>query len=58
MCSSDLTLGSQFAATGDPSVEGLVTWPAYEADTDLYLDIGQTLQEKSGILEALATPPE
>ena len=53
-----MTMWAQFAATGDPSVEGLVTWPAYEAATDQYLDIGQTLQVKSGILEALATPPE
>jgi len=53
-----MTMWAQFAATGDPSVEGLVTWPAYEAATDQYLDIGDTLQVKSGILEARATPQE
>ncbi len=53
-----MTMWAQFAATGDPSVEGLVTWPAYEAATDQYLDIGDTLQVKSGILEARAAPQE
>jgi para-nitrobenzyl esterase len=30
---------TQFAATGNPSVKGLVNWPAYD-NRDLYLDIG------------------
>lgn len=28
-----------FAATGDPNMEGLEHWPAYDAATDCYLDI-------------------
>jgi para-nitrobenzyl esterase len=39
----------QFVKTGDPSVEGLVTWPAYEAATDQYLEIGEPLQVKTGL---------
>ena len=39
----------QFAKTGDPSVEGLIEWPAYEADTDQYLEIGDPLQVKTGL---------
>lgn len=53
-----MTMWAQFAATGDPNIEGFVEWPAYEAATDQYLDIGDTLQVKSGILEAIATPSE
>jgi para-nitrobenzyl esterase len=39
---------TQFARMGDPSVEGLITWPAYEASTDKYLYIVDPLQVKSG----------
>ena len=53
-----MTIWSQFAATGDPSVEGLVTWPAYEAATDQYLDIGHTLEVKTGVSEAAVSPPD
>ena len=53
-----MTMWAQFAATGDPSVEGLVTWPAYEAATDLYVDLGHTPQVKSGLSEAWVAPPE
>ena len=46
----------QFAATGDPNFPsstnlegpGTVTWPAYKADTDLYLDIRYPPEVKSG----------
>jgi para-nitrobenzyl esterase len=38
----------QFARTGDPSVSGLVKWPAYEAATDQYLYIAEPLEVKSG----------
>jgi para-nitrobenzyl esterase len=38
----------QFAETGDPSIRGLVEWPAYDPRTDLYLDIDVPLKVKSG----------
>jgi para-nitrobenzyl esterase len=39
---------TQFAKTGNPSVEGLVTWPAYDKAIDQYLYIAEPLQVKSG----------
>jgi para-nitrobenzyl esterase len=46
-----------FARTGDPSVEGLVTWPAFTEENDRYLDIGYTLEVKEGIRDAYVAPP-
>jgi para-nitrobenzyl esterase len=43
-----MTIWTQFAKTGTPNVEGLVTWPTYEEATDQYLYITETLQVKSG----------
>lgn len=43
-----MSMWTQFARTGDPSVEGLITWPAYEASFDQYLYIADPLQVKSG----------
>lgn len=53
-----MKIWAQFAATGDPSVAGLITWPAYEETTDQYLDIGYTLEVKTGVAEAGVSPPE
>jgi para-nitrobenzyl esterase len=39
---------TQFARTGNPNVEGLINWPAYESATDQYLYIVDPLQVKSG----------
>ncbi|UCB44108.1 MAG: carboxylesterase family protein [Dehalococcoidales bacterium] len=44
----------QFVKTGDPNVDGLIEWPAYEEDVDQYLKIGDPLEVKTG----LYTPPE
>ncbi len=41
----------QFAKTGDPNIEGFVEWPAYDVDTDQYLEIGDPLQVKTGLYE-------
>jgi para-nitrobenzyl esterase len=46
-----MSMWTQFAKTGDPNVEGLITWPAYEATTDEYLYIAEPLQVKSGFSE-------
>jgi para-nitrobenzyl esterase len=43
-----MRLWTNFAKTGDPSLKGLVEWPAYEESTDQYLYITDTLQVKSG----------
>ena len=39
---------AQFARTGNPNVEGLVTWPAYDSETDQYLYLGESLKVKLG----------
>lgn len=46
-----MTMWVQFAKTGDPSVEGLVTWSPYDPATDLYLEVAWPLQVKSGFSE-------
>jgi para-nitrobenzyl esterase len=38
----------QFARTGNPSVEGLIDWPAWNPSGDQYLDIEWPLQVKTG----------
>jgi para-nitrobenzyl esterase len=43
-----MTMWAQFAKTGNPNVEGLITWPDYEDETDKYLYIAEPLQVKSG----------
>jgi para-nitrobenzyl esterase len=53
-----MQLWVEFATTGDPSVSGLVNWPAYDEVTDQYLDIGYTLEVKTGVAEACVSPPE
>jgi len=53
-----MQLWVEFATTGDPSVSGLVNWPAYDEVTDQYLDIGYTLEVKTGVAEAGVAPPE
>jgi para-nitrobenzyl esterase len=53
-----MAIWAQFAATGDPSVPGLVTWPTYDETTDQYLDIGYTLEVKIGVANAGVAPPE
>jgi para-nitrobenzyl esterase len=43
-----MTMWTHFAATGDPSVKGLVKWPAYNVSTDQYFLIDDPLQVLSG----------
>ena len=43
-----MTIWTQFAKTGNPSVKGLIECPAWEANTDQYLYITEPLQVKSG----------
>jgi para-nitrobenzyl esterase len=43
-----MSMWAQFARRGDPSIEGLINWPAYEASSDQYLYIADPLQVKSG----------
>ncbi|MFC1920568.1 carboxylesterase/lipase family protein [Chloroflexota bacterium] len=43
-----MKMWANFARTGDPSVKGLIEWPAWEKTTDKYLYIVEPLQVKSG----------
>jgi len=43
-----MQIWTQFARTGNPSVPGLVEWPAYNADSDEYLALDVSFQVKSG----------
>jgi para-nitrobenzyl esterase len=43
-----MAMWTQFARTGNPNVEGLVAWPAYESAADQYLYIAEPVQVKSG----------
>jgi para-nitrobenzyl esterase len=43
-----MSMWAQFARTGNPSIDGLIDWPSYNASTDRYLYIADPLQVKSG----------
>jgi para-nitrobenzyl esterase len=43
-----LNIWAQFAGTGNPSVKGLIEWPAWDKPGDKYLYIGDDLTIKSG----------
>ena len=48
---------AQFAKTGNPSVPGLIDWPAYTEANNAYLDIGNPLTAKTGIQASYTPPP-
>ena len=43
-----MQMWTQFAHTGNPSVPGLVEWPAYNTGSDQYLALDIPLQVKRG----------
>jgi para-nitrobenzyl esterase len=43
-----MAMWAQFARTGNPNINGQITWPAYQSATDQYLYIAEPLQVKSG----------
>lgn len=51
-----MRIWSQFAETGDPSVAGLIKWPAYTPDNDNYLAIGAELEVRTGVATAGKMP--
>lgn len=51
-----MAIWTQFAATGNPSVKGMVSWPTYDRASEQYLEIGDTLQVKSGFSKITPTP--
>lgn len=46
---------TQFAANGDPNQKELPPWPAYDAKTDQYLELGDNVQVKSGLCTEACT---
>lgn len=48
---------AQFAKTSNPSVAGLVDWPAYTENNNRYLDIGAEPIVKDKIQDAYIAPP-
>lgn len=52
-----MRMWAAFAKTGNPSVKGLIEWPAYTEQNDQYLHIGQKLQVKKGVKSSYVAPP-
>ncbi len=52
------TIWTQFARTGNPSVKGLIEWPAWERKTDKYLLITDPLQIKQGYSDLTKIVPD
>ena len=43
-----VTIWTRFARTGNPSVPGVVEWPAWQKDSDLYLYVNESFEIKAG----------
>ncbi len=52
------TIWTHFARTGNPSVEGLIEWPAWDRETDKYLLITDPLQVNDGYTGLLDIKPD
>lgn len=57
VASEAATVWAQFARTGNPSVEGLVDWPAWSETNNVYLDIGSPLEAKANVQASYVAPP-
>lgn len=53
-----MTIWTQFARTGNPSVKGLIEWPAWHKTTDEYLLISDPLQIKRGYSDLANIKPD
>ncbi|MEH6564808.1 MAG: carboxylesterase family protein [Halopseudomonas sp.] len=49
-----LTIWTNFAKTGNPSVEGAIEYPEYDAQVQEYVEISDTLETKAGIADEFA----
>jgi para-nitrobenzyl esterase len=52
-----MRIWTQFARTGNPSVKGIIDWPAWDEAGDRYLSIGETLEIKSGYSDLTKIQP-
>jgi carboxylesterase type B len=48
-----MKIWANFAATGNPSSQGLVAWPAYNSTDEPYLYIDKTLEVKTGFSKTI-----
>jgi len=53
-----MTIWTNFARTGNPSVKGLIEWPAWDRTTDKYLLITDPLQIKDGYSDLMKIVPD
>jgi para-nitrobenzyl esterase len=53
-----MTIWTNFATTGNPSVKGLIEWPAWDHTTDKYLLITDPLQIKHGYSDLIKIEPD
>ncbi|MBN1188138.1 MAG: carboxylesterase family protein [Dehalococcoidales bacterium] len=53
-----MTIWTNFARTGSPSVKGLIEWPAWDPRTDKYLLLTDFLQIKAGYTDLLKIQPD
>jgi carboxylesterase type B len=53
-----MAMWTQFARTSDPSILGLINWPAYETAANHYLSLDETFQVKSGFSLIAAEPAD
>ena len=46
---SDAMMGywTRFAKTGDPNGNGLLKWPSYETQSDMYMDLGDEITARN-----------
>jgi para-nitrobenzyl esterase len=51
-----MSIWKQFAKTGNPSVSGLIDWPAYTEENDTYLAIGAKLEVRKGVASSGKMP--
>jgi para-nitrobenzyl esterase len=48
-----LTIWTNFAKTGDPSIDGEIDYPLYDAATESYVEISDTAEVKAGLGDVL-----
>lgn len=57
VAANSMKIWAEFARTGNPSVSGLIDWPAYTSEDGQYLEIDGELAVKAGVATAGADAP-
>jgi para-nitrobenzyl esterase len=55
-----MEMWTRFALTGDPNIEGMIQWPAYNKEEDKYMYISDPLEIKAGFsnIKPSSPPPQ